>query len=872
VAAGESPPFGDLLRRHRDVAGLTQEELAERAGLSTDVISLLERKPGQRPRAYTVRRLAEALGLSPADLAELQAALHGSATAAGTGSPSAPLTPDHNLPLQLTSFIGREEDVAQVKRLFATSRLLTLTGAGGVGKTRLALEVAAGVRAGYTHGAWLVEPAPLADPTLVVQTVASALDVTEVPGRTIADRLTDFLETRSLLLVLDNCEHLIAAIAQLAEKLLRTSPSLRILATSREPLNLGGETAWRVPSLALPAFQPAPDLGVLSQYAAVRLFIERATAALPSFTVTNQSAPAVAEICSRLDGIPLAIELAAARVKVFSLEQIRRRLGDRLQWSTGGSRTALPRQQTLRATVDWSYDLLSANEQALLRRLSAFAGDWSLEATEAIGSGGAIERHEVVDLLASLVDKSLVQVIASGDKARNRMLETIRQYADEMLGLSAELEQVHDRHLDFYLALAEEAAPQLKRREQLEWLARLEAEHDNLRAALGWALRAEGDGEPALRLAGALGHYWHRHNDLTEGQQWTESALASGGTPASGPAAVARARVLAAAGALAWVTGDFAKTESLCREAVAFGRAVGALEPVRHALLILGNFAVRRGDLAAAQALLDDSLGLAYEPGDDSGSAGLLYAVSRLAQILGQSALCQATARAAVARARASGDRFALGGAFFGLGGLALERGAITEARASFEESLRNMAELGDHFSAGWPRLGTAQAELEAGNLAGALAHSEESVAVYREFHSQSFLPIALLSLGIATLRRGDLDRAAAVLNECLDKTQLFHSRPLVFGCCAGLAAVAMGRGDLERAGRLGGAAEALRDELGFVVWWAYPHECARLLSAVHDAVDAGSFSACWAVGRAIPLEQSVAYALVDSALRSVPD
>ena len=408
----------------------------------------------------------------------------------------------NNLPIQLTSFIGREREMEEVKRLLDTTRLLTLIGPGGTGKTRLSLHVAADLLDldRFPHGVWLVELAPLADPSLGAPGCRFGIGRAGKCGHIHTESLKEYLHSKQLLLVLDNCEHLVEACAQLADALLRSCPDLKILASSREALGIGGETIWRVPSLSLP--DPTHSTGAnlvstLSQYEAVRLFIDRAQAALPGFKVTNHNAPAVAQICHRLDGIPLAIELAVARVSALSVEQIAARLDDRFRLLTGGSRTALPRQQTLRATIDWSYGLLSEPERVLLRRLSVFAGGWTPEAAEAVCSGGGIEEYEVLDSLMHLVDKSLVtfeQADAGGaggatqeGEGRYRLLETIRQYArDKLLEAGEEVIQgVRDRHMGYFLKFIEEAEPRLLGVAEGPWLDRVEREHDNLRTGDG---------------------------------------------------------------------------------------------------------------------------------------------------------------------------------------------------------------------------------------------------------------------------------------------------------------------------------------------------------------------------------------------------
>src|SRR5262245_39588833 len=403
----------------------------------------------------------------------------------------------NNLPLQLTSFVGREREVAEVAGMLAAHRLITLTGVGGTGKTRLALQVAADALLAFSDGVWLVALDALRDPGLAPQAVALSIGVREERERPLLATLTDALKPKRLLLLLDNCEHLLDACARLADALLRACPHLTIVATSREALGIAGETVWRVPSLALPAVfagQPLPPVETLTRYEAVALFVDRAQAVQPRFALTRESAPAVVSVCALLDGIPLALELAAARVRALSVDQLLARLTDRFRLLTGGSRTALERHQTLRAAVDWSHALLTAPERVLFRRLAVFAGGWTLEAAEAVGPApdgpaGGLAREDVLDLLTRLVDQSLVDVVAEAPgagPARYRLLETLRQYAQHKLVEAEEVAAVRGRHAAHYLALAEQAQPALHGPEQLVWLDRLEEEHANLRGALAW--------------------------------------------------------------------------------------------------------------------------------------------------------------------------------------------------------------------------------------------------------------------------------------------------------------------------------------------------------------------------------------------------
>src|SRR3989441_5348093 len=413
----------------------------------------------------------------------------------------------HNLPRQLTSFVGREQEVSALRQTLLTARLLTLTGPGGIGKTRLALQAANELLGDFRDGVWLVELAPISTPDLVPQTIASTLGVSEQPGRPLSEALVTYLEGRRLLLILDNCEHLVEPTARLVEALLHSCPQVHVLATSRETFGIGGEIVRRVPSLSVPQAGALGPVEKLTGYEAVALFCDRAAAAVGSFSLTQSNARSVVQICERLDGIPLAIELAAVRLKVLSLEQVAARLNDRFHLLTGGSRTALPRQQTLRATIDWSYDLLPDSERALLRRLAVFVGTITLEAAADVCAGPPIATPDILDLIPQLVGKSLVQAEESPIEARFRLLETIRQYGLSKLLEAGEAEPVRQRHRDWFIGWAERAEPELEGPDQTRWRNRMEGALDNLRAAFDWLPR-EGDDEGRLRLATAMGAFW----------------------------------------------------------------------------------------------------------------------------------------------------------------------------------------------------------------------------------------------------------------------------------------------------------------------------------------------------------------------------
>jgi non-specific serine/threonine protein kinase len=512
--------FGDLLRQHRLAQGLTQEALAERAGLSAHGILKLERG-STHPYRETTERLSRALHLTgEAEVRFRAAAQPRPRRRAGAVAVGAAVDdqPHHNLPFQTTSFIGREDDVAKVQQLLGESRLLTITGAGGCAKTRLALEIGRQIVDRFPDGVWLVDLAPLSDPSLIWHVVAAVLDIREEPGRALADAVIYYLRNRSSLIILDNCEHLVDACAATVDRLLREAANVRVLATSRELLGIPGEAAWRVRSLSVvdpeqfaKSSGAAADIPLASE--AARLFVDRAHLLNPGFHLTDDNAHAVAQICYRLDGIPLAIELAAARLASLCVDEIADRLDQRFRLLTGGYRTAVRRQQTLGATIDWSYELLSEPERALFRSLSVFAGGWSLAAAEAVGPAQVDSEEDVDELLNQLVRKSMVVVVdeAHGpgpSTTRYRFLETIRQYAEEKLLVCGEAEAARARHADWYVRLAEEALDGVESADQLRWWHYLEMELDNLRAALTWlGAQPQGD-EQLVHLAGLLGRFW----------------------------------------------------------------------------------------------------------------------------------------------------------------------------------------------------------------------------------------------------------------------------------------------------------------------------------------------------------------------------
>lgn len=612
----------------------------------------------------------------------------------------------NNLPVQLTSFVGREREMAEVRRLLASTRLLTLTGMGGTGKTRLSLQVAAEVLDGFPDGVWLVEFANISEASLVVETVAAALDLRQEADRPLTSTLINFLRDRHLLLVFDNCEHVVAACARLAETLLRSAPRLRILASSREPLSIAGETAWPLPPLSLPdhwrEITEGPDaLERLTQYEAVRLFIERATIARPAFQLSNDNVPLVAQICWRLDGIPLAIELAAARIRVLTLQQIAERLDNRFHLLTTGTRTAVPRQQTLRSLIDWSYDLLTDNERALFRRLSLFVRGRTLEAIETVCAGDGVEAWEVVDLLGQLVDKSLVTVEKDPETgARYFLLESIWDYSNEKLIEAGEFDRYRIKHLDYFLSFIEDAAPRIMGSSQRDWLAKVELEDLNLRYAIEASAELPGQVEKGLRILTAGQRFVEVRGLMKEAREMFQKLLTHAD---AAPRTALRGRALSAAGRLAWISDDFPACQRYHEEALGIFRELNDPRGTAQALTDLAFFNLDSGDTAKSDALLDEASALAEPLKDKRLSAFLIRVRAAVAGVANDSQRSEKLNCESLALLQQLGDQWLIIIVSWELGMNALANSRFPEAGARFAETLTGGLELGNRWGVPYP-------------------------------------------------------------------------------------------------------------------------------------------------------------------------
>lgn len=796
----------------------------------------------------------------------------------------------HNLPVQLTRFVGRDGDLAELATLLSTKRLVTLTGIGGCGKTRLALQLAAHSSGEFPDGAWLVELANVSDPDLVGRVVASALGVREQQGRPVDATLVDRLASQTALLVLDNCEHLIVACARLGERLLAACPELTILTTSREPLNVQGEVVWRVLPLTMPNER---DLANVASSEAGELFVDRATAADPHFALSDGNAASVAAVCRRLEGIPLAIELAVARLGALTVEQIEERLADRFRLLNRGSRTAPTRHQTLRATVEWSHEMLTTAEQILFRRVAVFAGGFTLEAAEDVCAGDGIEADDVLDLLSQVVSKSLALPSSGDGPARYRLLETLREYGLERLKGAGEERALRSRHLAWSLRVAEQAEPELRGPEQAPWLDRLHAELDNFRAAFAWCL-AEGDAEAALRLGSALLEFWIVRADWSEGREWVDGALA---LPGPVDPAV-RMKGLRAAGELADVLSDYPSATRAFEESLALARSLGDRRATAEALMGLAHEAQRVGKHPEARAFLEEGVAIFRELDDDPSLARSLGGLAELerdyrrARELAEQTLeirrrlgnrenvawglidvgycLQRTAdldaatvayEEALDIARELAYKRLIARALVQLGSAALDRGDFADARGVLEESLPLWRETGHRSGLRDSLRCLGDVARHEGDLEGCESFLQESLAVCQDIGSRGGEALALQSLAVLALERGDLDGAARLASEAI--AYWTEIEDLGEGAVAvrRLGEIAARAGAYERAARLLAASEGLGERVGGTIPPCDRPGYEQAVREIRSGLDAATFEAAWEAGGRLDLADAAAQA-----------
>lgn len=778
-----------------------------------------------------------------------------------------------NLPIPLTSFVGRTRELEIIKGLLESQRLVSLTGAGGCGKTRLALRIASELLVGnrFPNGVWWVDLASVSDALHVPRALARVLGIREAPERTPTDSVADYLASTRLFLVFDNCEHVIAASAQLSAVILRRCPDVHILTTTREPLRAAGEVVWPVPGLAMPTTGSAVprDLQSLVSSDAVQLFAERAGAVLPHFVITEDNSAAVGEICRRLDGMPLAIELAAARAHVLSVTQILERLDRALSLLTRGSPFAPSRQQTLRATLDWSYDLLTGDQQTMLRQLAVFAGGFTLEAVEAVA--GERQSNQAIDLLSDLVDKSLVVVERrSREGPRYRLLETIRQFAMGKLAEPGELTAARDRHTDWVLTLVERAEPELRGPSQMYWFDQLEIEHDNFVTSLEWC-RQRDDVQRGLRLASALFWFWERRGSVSEGRSFLEDLLArldASQAPHDHSLQVARAEALNGVGSLAWHQGDKAGSRQHLEMAEAAWRELGIEGERGLAETHIWLSRTRQSDYAAASRILDESI-------RQSRRIGYHWALAEGLAFQGMSTLQHGDPRAAsplieesLALFRQVGDVGSVAMPLTFLGNLALERGALDSAQARFQQVLE----------AGHATRTNLTIALALNNL-GEIARCREDYTQARLYYESSQAYYHALghtrdearlihNFAWIALREGSIEEATQLFRESLTRFQrLEHPRGII-ECIAGFGGVAAAEENEQaamRAVRLFGSAQALRNAHHLNVWPADRIAYEASLAATRLKLTHEQFESAWNKGQAMSLEPAIEYALSEA-------
>jgi predicted ATPase/DNA-binding SARP family transcriptional activator len=815
-----------------------------------DLSGLLQRELNTEPDPETTRLLQELRRQSPATPRSVLRAPCSALRVRNCSNGERGARSTERVPIPISSFVGREHELLAVKTSLATARLLTLSGTAGIGKTRLAIQVAHDAADHYPDGAWFVDLAPLSDPDLVPQAVAQTLGVREASDAPMTATLRQFLESRLLLLVLDNCEHLTAACARLAELLLSACAGLKILGTSRQVLGITGEVVWRVPSLSLPEGSGQWPLTTLLHSEAVRLFVDRATAVAPGFRLSEQNAAPVASVCRRLDGIPLAIELAAARMRSMSVEQLLVRLHDLFDLLSSGSRTALPRQQTLRAAIDWSYDLLSGPERALLRRLSIFPGGFTLDTLEAVCGG------DVLDRLGLLIDKSLVLVdTATG---RYRLLETIRQYALERLTASAECEATRARHRAWCLALAEEGEAELHGPDQALWLERLDGEMANFRAALEEA-PGRRDGY-SLQLAAALWPFWYRRGHVKEGLMWLQRALAV--DVSTGSASPARARALHGAAILCHERCEYETARRYEEASMVIWRHLGDPKALASSLDQLGHIVNAQNDYARAAALFEERLALRREISDTAGMGASLNALGYMALFFRDFDRAAELCGESLRLRREIGDRWGMAYSLEFLAQAAIEQGKNDEAASLLDECLTVRRQLGDERGIAATLLNLARVARERRDWDRATAACEESRSIWERIGSAHGVAASTEALGAVNGARGDLPRATELYLESLASWRKVGVAHRIVECLDRLAGLACDLGQLERGIRLLGAAESAWNTLGAHRSTAARARVEERLAAARAALGDAAVTAAGEAGRGLSMDDAMAEAL----------
>jgi predicted ATPase/transcriptional regulator with XRE-family HTH domain len=814
-----TPAFGELLKKYRLAAGLTQEELAERARISVRAVGDLERGARRTPHKDTLRLLADALNLCEDDQAPLFEAVRVSRQTAASPTPAARvLAPPKGLPATLTPLIGREREEAAIAHVLRQDevRLLTLTGPAGIGKTRLAMQVALGLGAHFATVVF-VSLASVRDPALVTPVIAQSLGLHDQPNLPVMEQLSLYLSGRELFLILDNFEQVVQA-GPIIAQLLAACPHVKALVTSRVALGVRGEHEFGVPSLETPDLAQLPSLENLTRYPAITLFVQRARAVKPTFAVTPALAPVIAAICARLDGIPLALELAAARIKLLPPRALLERLDESLALLTNGPADLPERQQTMRRAIDWSYQLLGDSEQRLFRRLAVFVDGWTLEAAEAVCSGDDLPVAPVMDELATLVNGSLVvQEEPDDDEPRFRLLQLMREYGWEQLAAHGEADLLRSRHAEYFLALAETAAPEMRGPNQRHWLARLAQEHPNLRAALEWARETQSI-ENGLRLGSALYSFWRLHGHASEGRAWLERFLSVQLPPEHDRDKTVRADALRGAGYLACVQADHEDARVLLAESLEIYRAQRNQRGIAQVLNTQGMIANERGEYAQAAILFEESLSLWRELDDLTWIGALLN----------------------------------------DLAVVAFRQERYAEAVSLLEESLALHRAAHDHWATALTLCNLGEAMRMEGDLTTAALLLEEGLEVQRELGDKGIMATPLLNLADVAREQGDLERAARLTYEALATASEVGPKFALVDALDGMAEIASSQGRTTLATQIYALATFLRETHHIARPVGQAKVCATRIDQLHATLGEAEFTAAWEQGQRWSLDEAI--------------
>jgi predicted ATPase/DNA-binding XRE family transcriptional regulator len=845
-------PFGAWLRKQRRALDLTRQAFADQVGCAEVTLRRIEAgtlKPSKELASILLEKL---------DIPEIERAQWISFARGLSGYPlsSTPLSSKRitNLPAPITTFIGRGKEQADVIGLISKHRLITLTGAGGVGKTRLSPKVGEQALSKCPDGVWLVELAPLLHPLLVPRTTAIAIGLRDQPQSPVTDVLSDYLDEKKILIILDNCEHLLNACAQLADTLLKRCPNLKILATSREALGITGEAVYRVPSLGLPDLPELLD--TFRNYESIQLFEERAQLVRFDFSLTLENASSVAQICHRLDGIPLAIELAAAKVGVFSTEQIAKQLDESLNVLGGGGRTDLPHHQTLRASIEWSWSWLTESEERLMRQLSMFAGGWTLEAAQATCEG------DVLEMTNSLAKKSLiVSNQKMGHETRYRFHETIRQYAHERLLESGETDLLRERNFNYFLRLAEEAELKLRGADQIDWLNRLQLDHENLRAALVWAL--SNNAEAGLRLVGALWWFWRVCGFVSEGCEWMSKMLA---LPSGAVRTQLRAKVLYGAAFLEAIRYDNAKAQALYGASLAVYTELADKLGIADSLNGLGFIARRLHDWETARTHFEAGLQIGRETQNKHAVAASLEGLGMIARQYRAWATARTLFEQFLAIERELGNATQIAHALRRLGGIAFEQVDMSLAQSRFEESLSIFRELNFKQFIAIVLNNLANIAQYQGNYEQASTLHSKSLSLLQEkdVGFESNRAMVLCNLGYVAYRQGQQAHARKLFEESLLIYQKLEDKEGSALCLVGLAGLLASDGKPQQAVSHISTAQAVFDKMDIQLDRLDQAEYDHILEIARTQLDKASFEIAWAEGSAIKLADVIAYALGD--------